>query len=254
MVVRAGLSGAEPNERPDTRSGKVKRLRTILSFAIDQKPSEGERFVRIFVDQVRASGGFRIGSSECPGAATVGSLREAFRRAGFELDPEGNVRPTVLENLDGVELTEALLTYVRRAQLGSEDAELVIGTAKNLEEATARHVLKELTGEYATRGRHAHFPVALSDAFLELGFEVSNAKLDRDPYRAFQQALFLLACAVNRLRNDHGDGHGRPELGIATALEGKLSAKSAGLVCEFLLTGLNAGLPPLGQPGPAMKS
>ncbi len=240
MVMRAGLSGAEPNEQLDAKAGKVKRLRTILSFASDRKPSEGERFVRMFVDQVRATGGFRIGSSECPGAETVGSLREAFRRAGFELDSEGNLRPTVLENLDGVELTDALLTYVRRAQLGSEDAELVIGTAKNLEEATARHVLKELTGEYATRGRHAHFPVALSDAFSALGFEVSKVELHRDPHRAFQQALFLLACAVNRLRNDRGDGHGRPEQSIATALEGKLSAKSAGLVCEFLLAGLKA--------------
>ena len=238
MVTRAGLSDAEPDSHPDGKQGKVKRLRTILGFARDRMPSEGEKFVKMFVDQVRASGGFRIDAADCPGAETVDALRAAFRRAGFELDPEGNLRPTVLDNLDGVELTEALLTYVRRAQLGSEDAELVIGTAKNLEEATVRHVLKEMTGEYSTAGPRAHFPKALFDAFYVLDPTGSEAQLDQDPYRAFQQALFLLACAVNRLRNDRGDGHGRPEPSAATALQGKLSAKSAGLVCEFLLAAL----------------
>ena len=173
-------------------------------------------------------------------ADTVTQLRAAFGRAGFELDPEGNLRPTVLENLEGVELTEALSAYVRRAQRGASDAELLIGTAKNLEEATVRHVLKERTGDYATAGKGSHFPTALYNAFYALGLTGSEAKLDDDPYRALQKALFLLACAVNRLRNDRGDGHGRPEPSVATALEGSLSTKSAGLVCEFLLAALKS--------------
>ena len=126
-------------------------------------------------------------------------------------------------------MTDALSAYVRRAQRGAGDAELVIGTAKNLEEATVRHVLKEVTGEYATAGPTANFPTALYSAFHLVGLAGSGAQLDKDPYRALQQALFLLACAVNRLRNERGDGHGRPEPSVATALEGRLSAQSAGL-------------------------
>lgn len=240
LVERAGLGDAESNGEERAQRGKVKRLRIILAFALDRRPAAGERFVKLFIGQVRASGGFQIGTPDCPGEETITQLRAAFSRVGLELDPEGNLRPTVLENLEGVELTEALSAYVRRAQRGANDAELMIGTAKNLEEATARHVLKQLTGDYAVTGRHAHFPVALSDAFLELGLTVSTTQLDNNPYRALQQALFLLACAVNRLRNDRGDGHGRPKPSVATALEGRLSAKSAGLVCEFLLTTLKA--------------
>ena len=240
MVARADLKAAEPDADSGVQRGKVKRLRMILAYAIDHHPQKGQRFVQLFLGQVRASGGFRPGTPDYPGEDTVTQLRVSFKQAGLELDPEGNLRPSILENLSGVELTEALSAYVRRAQRGAHDAELLIGTAKNLEEATARHVLKELTGEYATTGRHAHFPMALSDAFLELGLTVSRAQLDDDPYRALQQALFLLACAVNRLRNDRGDGHGRPEPSVTTALEGGLSAKSAGLVCEFLLTALKA--------------
>jgi hypothetical protein len=115
---------------------------------------------------------------------------------------------------------------------------LVIGTAKNLEEATVRHVLKTLTGSYPTAGPGSHFPTVLYQAFDRLGLSGSAAPIDKDPYKAVQQALFLLACAVNRLRSDRGDGHGRPEASIATTLEGKLSSASAGLVCELLLTAL----------------
>ena len=202
-----------------------------------RQPAEGLRFVELFVNQVRASGGFRVGTPDCPGPDIVARLRAAFRRVGYDLDPEGNLRPTVLENLDGIEMTEALSAYVRRAQLGSSDAELLIGTAKNLEEATVRHVLKEITGEYATSGRAAHFPTALFQAFYALDLAGSKAELDKDPYRALQQALFLLACAVNRLRNDRGDGHGRPEPSVATALQGRLSTQSAGLGVRAAVNG-----------------
>jgi hypothetical protein len=44
----------------------------------------------------------------------------------------------VREGLDGIELTDALWAYVRRIRTGADDAELVIGSAKNLEEATVR--------------------------------------------------------------------------------------------------------------------
>ena len=238
IAARTGLSDAEPDVEDGVQRGKVKRVRMILAHAIDRRPDEGARFVELFVKQVQASGGFRLGTPDCPGPDTVEQLRAAFRRVGFDLDPEGNLRPTVLENLVGIEMTEALSAYVRRAQLGSGDAELLIGTAKNLEEATARHVLKEITGEYLTAGPRANFPTALYYAFDVLGLAGVQAELDKDPYRALQQALFLLACAVNRLRNDRGDGHGRPEPSVATALEGRLSTQSAGLVCELLLTAL----------------
>ena len=245
LIKRAGLSDADPLG-DDPIAGKVKRVRAVLAHAIDRDPTKGERFVTLFVEQVRACGGFRPGSAECPGEETITALRAAFRHRGFDLDPEGHLRPRLLENLEGTELTEALSAYVRRAQTGAGDAELVIGTAKNLEEATVRHVLKELTGEYPTAGRAASFPTVLYDAFTELHLTVSTHSLDKDPHKALQQALFLLACAVNRLRNDRGDGHGRPEPSVATLLESRLSSQSAGLVCELLLAGLRGRTKPGG--------
>jgi len=173
LIRRAELSDADPRAE-DWSAGKVKRVRAVLAHAIDREPAKGERFVKIFIEQVRALGVFRPGSPECPGEKTIAALRASLRHRGFDLDPEGHLRPRLLENLEGTELTEALWAYVRRAQSGAGDAELVIGSAKNLEEATVRHVLKELTGEYPTSGRAASFAAVLYDAFAALDLAVSS--------------------------------------------------------------------------------
>lgn len=216
-------------------SGKVKRIRRACSQVIDRRPDAGNKLVELLIAEIRADGGFRPGSGNYAGEELVEALRQALRHQGFDLDGEGHIRPRLLENLDGVELTDALWSYVRRARTGATDHELVIGTSKNLEEATARHVLKEISGDYSVWD---NFPATLYQAFDRLGLHGSQAQLDRDPYVNLQQAIFLAATAVNRLRNDRGDGHGRPTRSIATALEGRLSSQIAGLVSELLLTAL----------------
>ena len=233
---RAGLSSAEPDAK--TPVGKVKRIREVLGYALDREPKSGEKLVGLLVDGIRAHGGFRPSATAFIGEDLVSNLRQAFRQLGFDLDAEGYLRPSLLENLDGAQLTEALWTYVRRARTGAADPELVIGTAKNLEEATARHVLKEISGSYPTTGPQSSFPMILSKAFVHLGLNPSSAQLSREPYQALQEAIFLLGLSVNRLRNARGDGHGRPEKPVANALESRLSAQAGALVSELLLTTL----------------
>lgn len=234
---RCGLAGADP-ARGGGVIGKMKRVRAVLGYAIDASPEAGTRLVRLLIDGARAYGAFRPESESFASDELIGQLRSALRAVGYDLDAQGYVRPRLLESLEGAEMTDALRSYVRRARMGAEDAELVIGTAKNLEEATARHVLKTLTGDYPVAGRAGNFPMTLYLAFDRLGLSGSTAKLDGDPYRALQQTIFLLGCAVNRLRNDRGDGHGRPEQSVATVLEGHLSAEAVALVAELLLTAL----------------
>ena len=231
IFQRADLEHADPG----TSVGKVKRVRQVCGDAIDQRNEAGTKLVKLLVDGIRARGGFRESSAGFAGEELVSGLRRALRHLGYDLDAEGHVRPRRLENLEGMELTEALWSYVRRARSGATDAELVIGTAKNLEEATARHVLKERAGSYPVR---ANFPLTLYQAFDRLGLHGTQVQLDRDPFVNLEQAIFLLALAVNRLRNDRGDGHGRPEKSVATALEGRLSSQAAGLVSELLLVAL----------------
>jgi hypothetical protein len=204
LIARTGLTAGDPPRPEGVSVGKVMRVRSVLAFALDRDPTAGAQFVKMYVDQVRARGGFRAADPNCPGVDTIDALRRAFKNVGYGLDADGVLRPTLFEALEGATMTEALWSYVRRARTGAEDPELVIGTAKNLEEAVIRHVLKEKTGTYATSGSQSHFPTSLFSAYYALGLTGSPIELDKDPYKAIQQALFLLACAVNRLRNDRG--------------------------------------------------
>jgi hypothetical protein len=243
LIQRFGLAKADPQSSGSV-AGKMKRTRAFLGYVIENEPERGPPLLQALLGLLRAAGCFREASEHFAGTENIEALRAAFRRIGYDLDPAGEVRPTLMENLEGTELTDALWAYVRRARLGAGDATLVIGTAKNLEEAAARHVLKEKTGEYP---RHGHFPTTLYQAFAALGLQGSGLQLSKDPYKAMQEALFLLACAVNKLRNEKGEGHGRPEPATATALEGRLSAEAAGLVTELLLTALAGRGPSEGQ-------
>src|SRR5579862_1009208 len=49
---------------------------------------------------------------------------------GFDLDPSGDLRPLLLDDLSGVAASEALTAYVRRAHHGSTDEALVLGTGR----------------------------------------------------------------------------------------------------------------------------
>lgn len=231
MAERAGLPA------PDDL-GKEMAVRTLMSACVDEHPQEGEVFVQKFVASVRACGGFNPTDDNYIGTDVVERLQAAFRREGWQLAADGDLAPLVLDGLDGQELTEALWAYVRRARRGAGDAELVIGTSKCLEEAAARHVLTEVSGGYMPG---ADFVSTLYMACDRLGLAVPKTtdQLDPDPYRELMIAIHYLGRAVNRLRNDRGDGHGRPGPAVATALEARLTAGASALVTDLMLTALS---------------
>jgi hypothetical protein len=194
MFRRADLEDADPVRKfPGETFGKMKRVREVLSTALDTNPAAGERLTSILLGAIKASGGFRPQADSYAGTEVVEAAREAFRAEGYDLDPEGNLRPALLDGLAGAEATDALAAYVRRANVGSADAALVLGTGKDLLEATARHLLVERNGAYPETG---NFPATLFQAYdrLQLATPGPDAleALSRDAREAVQQALWLL--------------------------------------------------------------
>ena len=98
---------------------------------------------------------------------------------------------------------------------GDADAPLVAGTAKDLAEATARHVLIERGGSYS---ESMGFQGTLHNAFAAIGitpvgpseWQAILTQLDVDPARRLQQCIYVTALAANKLRHAEGTGHGRP--------------------------------------------
>ncbi len=235
-ITKWNLTPGDPNSQGQT-VGKAKRVRSVLTWAIEHSFENGRGFVGQLVSLVRSCGGFRIGSPNHVGEESVRNLREAMTSEGYVLTSDGEIQPIVLDSLSGTELTEALEAYIRRAQKGADDAALLAGTAKDLMEATAAHVLREL---WNTSNPPHNFPTLLGQAFVALNLKTSADKpVDGEPvqYR-MQRGLYETACAINTLRNKEGTGHGRPWLPCVTVEEARHVVQVMGCVAELLLVNL----------------
>ncbi|SHN30711.1 abortive infection family protein [Rhizobacter sp. OV335] len=233
LILRHSLRAGDPNSNGQT-VGKMKRIRAVLSWALEGAPDAGGSFAISFVSLVRGHGGFRVGSPNYVGADALGNCIAAFASEGFVLGVDGDLRAKVLDALTGMALTDALMTYVRRAKKGAEDAALEVGTGKDLVEAVAAHVLQQKFGAYSPQ---ANFPTLLGQAFVALNLSTPQSPvLAGEPaQRRVERAMYELACAVNQLRNKQGTGHGRPWLPTLTDAEARSAIESMGLVAEFLL-------------------
>jgi hypothetical protein len=159
---------------------------------------------------------------------------------GWILSSDGDLGPTsVSDDLAGTEVTEVLAAYVRRAARGMEDDALVIGTSKDLVEATAAHVLVQLWGSYPSK---SSFEILLGQAFVAVGLAVpgDKEKADEPARKKLERGLFGAALGVNRLRNKAGVGHGRPFVPDVGPLDGRLAVKTMGCVAELLLDALHS--------------
>jgi hypothetical protein len=233
LIKRHSLLPGDPNSNGQT-VGKAKRVRAVLSWAMDNAPGTGGAFVSSFVSLVRGHGGFREASSNYAGKHAIDNCIAAFDSEGFSLGTDGELQTKVLDVLTGSSLTEALKAYVRRAKKGVEDAALEIGTGKDLVEAVAAHVVQQKFGAYSP---HANFPTLLGQAFVALSLATpQDAVQPGEPaHRRVERAMYELACGLNQLRNRQGTGHGRPWLPTVTPADARSAIESMGLVAEFLL-------------------
>jgi len=237
MFVRANLIDADPLKlNPAEPIGKMKRCRGVFSYALDNNIEAGTELFKMIIGAVRGMRGFSEESETYIGKDLYDGLKEALQREGFNLDNQGNISAEVLDNLSGVEMTNALKAYVKRAQRGSEDAALVTGTGKDLLEATARHVMVQLQGNY----ENTNFPMTLYMAFERLGLGVPTSDQfkvisDEDPIKGLEKALFLLGLSINKLRNAEGTGHGRPFDTRVSHEEAKTAIELMGIISSYLL-------------------
>ncbi|SRR6266516_1587664 len=236
QIARAGLGAADPNKQGQVL-GKAKRVRAVLTWALENAPANGEELVAGIVSTIRGCGGFNPQSPNYVGADQIASAALAFREEGFVLASDGVLTPLALDSLHGRELTAALRAYVQRAKRGVTDAALLVGTGKDLLEATAKHVIMERMGQEPPQ---MDFPNLLGQAFYALGLATPNEQSQpgEHPRRRIERALYEAGCAVNTLRNRDGTGHGRPWLPSVKPHEARMAVEVIGMVSEYLLTAL----------------
>jgi hypothetical protein len=120
-----------------------------------------------------------------------------------------------------------------------EDDALVIGTSKDLVEATAAHVLVERWGSYSSK---SSFEALLGQAYVAVGLAVpGDRELPTEPARKkLERGLFQAALGINKLRNKAGTGHGRPFIPEVGPVEARLAVQTMGCVAELLLDALRS--------------
>lgn len=238
LFRRVGLGDGDPHLDPTIRVGKQKRVRSVLQWAMDNDEAAGVSAVASLIAVVRGFGGFRTESPNYCGTDCIATCVEAFQGEAVELTSDGILRPRSLAGLSGRRLSEALRSYVNRAQKGFDDSVLVAGTDKDLIEATAAHVLTERYGAYF----QSDFPTLLGQAFYALDLEAQRQKQEAGGLAGARSALtvslYELGCAVNRLRNKAGSGHGRPFVPELSAAEVRAATEAAGLVAGRMLDAL----------------
>lgn len=236
QINRAGLINVDPN-KDGSPVGKAKRLRIILSWAIENDSVKAERLIAGIISTVKSCGGFRNSSPNHVGADAIADLSSALRSEGIILGDDGSLSPIALESLSGRNLTQALRGYVNRAKKGMEDAALVVGTSKDLMEAVAAHVIQELWGHYPST---ANFPSLLGQAFVALSMATPEQKPAQGEHQRcrLERSLYETACSINNLRNKQGTGHGRPWVPDLRGAEARAAVEFIGAISELLLDNL----------------
>ena len=238
QVSRYKLTAADPKGRQPP-VGKMKRVREILTWAMDNDPKNGSSLTSSLVQVIRGCGGFSSVSTNYVGEEPIGNFKSELRVQGYLLHPDGVISKLFLDNLSGKELDDALRAYVRRAQVGSSDAALVTGTGKDLLEATAAYVLQKIYGYYSDQ---ANFPTLLGQAFVALNLSTPENKNDTSVIARLEKSLYESGCAVNNLRNKQGTGHGRPWISTVTEQEAKTAIQQIGVISEYLIDKLTPNL------------
>lgn len=237
QIDQAKLASADPGRQSNKPIGKSKRVRGTLSWALSNNPSAGESLVAGLVATVQGYGGFRTTSSNYCGSEAITNLTSVFAAQGWDLSSDGSLQPRLLDSLTGKALTSALVAYADRARRGSLDSPLLAGTAKDLLEATAAHVLVQKWGSYSST---SNFPTLLGQAFTALDFATpSDPVTPGEPIqKRVERAAYDLGCALNALRNKQGTGHGRPWISSVTPSQARFSIESMGNIASLMLGAL----------------
>jgi hypothetical protein len=236
-IKKAGLLEFDPNKPSVSPVGKMKRVRNVIVSSLDSQPVKAESFAYGIINLIKAHGGFREGSPNYVGENEIENLTGLLKSKGILLTKDGSISSITLDNLSTKEMTEALQNYVDRAKRGFEDAALIVGTGKDLLEAVSAHVLQEKYGNYSTT---ANFPTLLGQAFVSLGMATPENKKEEGehPRKAIERNLYDLACAINRLRNKEGTGHGRPFIPDLSNEEAIEAIRIIGIISDKMINKL----------------
>lgn len=209
---RTGYGDAAPYRPPDLEPNKEDRVRTTI-LAAEEDPAEARDLVERLLAELRADRYFTRDEEqpefERTRRARVADLRRAFARIDWELTDDGELRPghgISVSAAAGRPAVEEQLVRLRRA---SGDPALLLGTAKEMLESTAKYVLEEFGVSYTQSGDFGQLWYLARDRLGIHPKDIDTSVPGGAQVRKITQSAWTIAEQVNELRGEEGTGHGR---------------------------------------------
>lgn len=200
-----GLDGVEPRA-----ASKRERVEAAVRHADDGRLKLlVEELVHVLADH----GTFETGpdAAAAPRPGVVARAQRELASAGFHLSDDGQLRagsplPVDLTTLQSAREIREHLDRIQRAV--DTDPPLVVGSCKELIEATCKLVLAQLGQD---PGRNPKMPALIKQAQEALGLHQSTLSRspETEPVVRILGSLSQIALNVNELRQTSGTGHGR---------------------------------------------
>lgn len=228
--LAAGIVGLTPYSSGSLDSlNKVDRI-TEAARKVWQQPTRGRRLVEEILSIYRVAGIFGDPNLQME----VASLRSALLQRGWALDTDGR-----LDRLGDIDLEvgdrQALNDQLNRLRRNTEDAGLLLGTAKELLESVGKFVQEE-NGRLPDR--RIDMPEVMTVSMELLGImpvQVDASTEGGKQLRKVYQAVRTVVDAINELRNDHGTGHGRTLPSGVSVEAARFMIRQATMVAEMML-------------------
>lgn len=190
LFRRAGVAELDPEAEAGSKKRRVQAVLTSVAQTDKERP-----VLQAILDKMRAAGYLEEGSLD--------ALRREMRLAGWSLDKDAQTSHQL--HLDSAPaLRREIAEIRRRVSSNPHDAPLLVGSAKELVESATRIVLKE-TGHEISKGEG--FEKRLGQALAALGLDHEGT--DTAEIRQLFDSAKKTGMALNKLRNEHGTGHGR---------------------------------------------
>jgi hypothetical protein len=223
---------------------KEDRIRETVSAAV-REPTRSRELVDGLLGEFRVAGCFAPQDDQAEEQRrrdNVMTLQRAFARIDWELTEDGQLRPAGVGQVSATQGRPAIDDQLARLRRSTGDPALLLGTAKEVLESTAKYVLDVFAIPYSA-GKD--FEELWFHARDRLGLHPKDVDITQPggpQVRDMLQSSWSIARLTNELRNVEGTGHGRTLPTALTAEMALLVVREACSVAQMVLASLDRHL------------
>ena len=247
---RCGLGDVAPYEANSQKpqSNKSDRVRKTVSAAV-RAPQRSRELIEGLLGEFRREGLFEVVEvspfteheyhAGPDRQRMIQNLQEAFHRIDWEVTPDGQLRPAGIGSVQSIGDRPAIEDQLSRLRRASDDPALLLGTAKEMLESTAKYVAEAFSVPIRSTMSFDELWHLARDRLKLLPEQVEMSEPGAKEVRTILQSSWTIVRMTNQIRNDEGTGHGRTLPTAVTQQIAMMVVREACSVAELVLSELD---------------